>query len=459
MIMYALGYIVKPRVDEPIVKTGDIYLGTVPKGASVYVNGEIFKTQTPVLLDKLLPGEYDIKISLENYSEWHELLPVKEGEATVLDNIIMIPEEWESDPVSEEAFKEITPLTGTQLVICAKGSSLKNHFIYDSSADKSFAICAETSRLADCAVISYFTVDKSECFIIYAGSGGDNKYLWVKPSAQGTVIKDITALFADKPLWVRWDPGASNDIFTFYDNEKEGGYVNRLDVEKEAVYPEYIKEVRGMGVSSGEIYVIRPNFTVQSVSFDKKSVKEILDKPKLGRSIFGSSGGFFKVEPFVKEIIIFISRQGEIMANRLPYRFVDGGVEGVAFDETDERILAWTKNRIGILDFTTESTGSVDFETGPEFEWIFSGGRDIKEAYWAYGASHVIFTDGDSVFLLGLAEYLKPSVNELAQVKKGSSIFYSEQAGAFYYLEPEKGNLTKIDIVPPKAVIKTPKAQ
>ena len=82
--------------------TGDISLATLPPGASIYVNGRLSENVTPFVLSELLPGNYNIRLELKKHQAWHATLPVKAGEATVMEKIILLPEEpywlkWDSN--------------------------------------------------------------------------------------------------------------------------------------------------------------------------------------------------------------------------------------------------------------------------------------------------------------------------------------------------------------------------
>ena len=69
-ILYALGYILKPGMEQGLVKTGLIYISTVPSGASVYISNKRYTRRTPAILRDLTPGNYPIRISLKNHRSW-----------------------------------------------------------------------------------------------------------------------------------------------------------------------------------------------------------------------------------------------------------------------------------------------------------------------------------------------------------------------------------------------------
>ena len=86
------------------------------------------------------------------------------------------------------------------------------------------------------------------------------------------------------------------------------------------------------------------------ITGNKNGKKVLLDDPNIALSIFGQKG-FFGIDVLSEDFILFRGEKGELLANRLPYHFVDKGVKGIEFYSDLKRVLVWQKNRIGVLDF------------------------------------------------------------------------------------------------------------
>ena len=103
--LYATGYrfnLSWPlRFDRMLLKTGTLALDTKPKGAKVTITSEtkissVFslfgsKTEqtTPVKIKNLLPGEYTISFTLDNYWPYQKKLRVNPEQTTFLENVIL----------------------------------------------------------------------------------------------------------------------------------------------------------------------------------------------------------------------------------------------------------------------------------------------------------------------------------------------------------------------------------
>ncbi|HOX55060.1 MAG TPA: PEGA domain-containing protein [Candidatus Omnitrophota bacterium] len=88
VLLYSFGYkldISKLR----IIKTGLIYVESVPVGAKVYLNGRRIKYTTPAAIEELLPGVYKLSLALEGYYPWYQEVLVEPGKANILQDIIL----------------------------------------------------------------------------------------------------------------------------------------------------------------------------------------------------------------------------------------------------------------------------------------------------------------------------------------------------------------------------------
>jgi len=453
VILYALGYIFKPDTEKHIVETGVIYLATKPSGASVYMNKKSTENVTPTAIEKLVPGEYSINLILTGFHPWSDTLPVKAEKATVADKIILIPKVWKKDVLLPAKFKTIIPLNGTNFFIAAKGDSLKEHILYDYKNSKSYALPKHGSPYKEDIVKEVYTVSESYFFIVKAIHEGKQLFLLVDFTGQDVLIRNITDLIPEEPIFFRWSGSDRTNIFSL-----QKGYVNKIDAKNEAVYPRYIENAIGFGMDDKLLYVLDKDFRFYTTDYNKKGINELLDDKKIGKSVFRKDGSY-KIIPFVQNIVLFVGNQGELIANRLPYIFVKSGVHKVKLDQDRKRILYVTKNSLGILDFSVETTGNIAFEKGPDSTIIYDGGKDISQAYWMYEYSHVIFMDSLLVSMLGLEEYRTPRFNELFDIQKKSAFYYSEDTGCLYYVDKETSNIVSSRLLPEENVQEEPVTQ
>lgn len=108
VILYSSGYRIDwnpPQNGKMIVQTGGLFLKIEPKQVSIYLNGKLSKKTDfffgSVLIENLIPKEYDIKISKEGYYSWEKKLTIKEKEVAEGKRIVLIPENLNFNDISK----------------------------------------------------------------------------------------------------------------------------------------------------------------------------------------------------------------------------------------------------------------------------------------------------------------------------------------------------------------------
>ncbi|MFH1089235.1 MAG: PEGA domain-containing protein [Candidatus Uhrbacteria bacterium] len=88
VVMYTAGY--RLNLERfSLVKTGVFALSTLPKGATVIIDGKSTEKETTLILKDAMPGEHLIRLEKENYLPWTKKLEVKENETTFVQKAIL----------------------------------------------------------------------------------------------------------------------------------------------------------------------------------------------------------------------------------------------------------------------------------------------------------------------------------------------------------------------------------
>ncbi|MDD5633797.1 MAG: PEGA domain-containing protein [Candidatus Omnitrophica bacterium] len=447
IILYAFGFIFKPGGTTKVTQTGLIYLATAPTGADVYLDRKQYDRKTPTIITGLLPGKYKIILHARGYRPWTHSIEVKVGKAAVLDKILLVPLKIAGDVKAEDDFRDIKFLPANGHLLLSKENTLGETYVFDCMREKIWPLVDKNSTFSEEALNNIISAGKDNSCLLITENKEKKKYLWVTIEEEKNSIKNITKLFPIEPTSVKWMP-QSSQLFAL-----QAGCINKIDAGNRAIYPEYLKKIKGFDIHESFIYALTENNTLLKIASDGGwAGKTIFNEPAIKDAVFGSSRAYdVKVCP--RNCMIFVGEKGELLTNHLPYKFVDNGVLGHEFCAKDRKILIWTKDKIGVLDLRTERTGDVEFEIPPRLKWIYEKGIDIKQAFWAYDAAYIIFKDGDKVFLME-SEWLDgPNVRDIVTVKTGTSVYYTEQTGNIYYLDAESGELKSVKIIPDKELI------
>jgi hypothetical protein len=446
LLMYARGYIMKPGEDEQLVRTGGLYVSTAPPGGEIYVGGKFSGKKTPDFIQGIIPGEYEVKLLLDGYREWEVEIEVAAGKTTVIDTVLFDPKKRDVERILPGQFKKMLGIRGTDKIFLFKGEQLSEIELFDHSngenADTVFSSDVNGKKRTG----KIFTVNESPYVLVFSGPEKEGEYFWVDITGQEARTTDVTRFFEKFPDKIKWEAGGGNNIFIM-----ENGRISMIDVKVGAVYPAILEDARGYGIYEGRIYVLSENNEFFVTDRTGKNRRDIMTDPEVVMHAFPEEG-YVDIEMLDKDIFAFRGMSGELFFNKLPYRFVDKGVSGLEFDVETSRLLFWIKDRIGIIDFSHEDTGQVEFEKGPSITWVYKG-RDIKDAFWVYQASHVIFSDGGDLKLLEIIEGGKFLVSNVADGSYIEDFVYFEKDGTVYFLDKQDGGFYSTVIVPAKSFI------
>ncbi len=90
ILSFALGYKFDTRKLK-FTKTGLISIKTQPAGAGIWLGNKLLNEKTPHTIHELLPGDYSLRIQLEEYYPWVGEASVEAGKVSRLEKIILFP--------------------------------------------------------------------------------------------------------------------------------------------------------------------------------------------------------------------------------------------------------------------------------------------------------------------------------------------------------------------------------
>jgi hypothetical protein len=87
-----------------LVKTGAFLIETRPKGASIYLEGNLQRKKSPCLIDNLVPEEYLVEIRKEGYHSWRKSLPIESKKVTFIQKVELFLKNPQLEEVPEADF-------------------------------------------------------------------------------------------------------------------------------------------------------------------------------------------------------------------------------------------------------------------------------------------------------------------------------------------------------------------
>lgn len=452
ILLYAFGYLFSPK-EQTLVRTGLVYIATTPPKAAVFLEKSRYARKTPAILNGLLPGDATLSLMLKNYRPWVHRISIEPGKALTFDKILLIPQRWPQQEIFPDPIKEITPLPDTNYLVIAKDRRLSDIFVIDLADARSWPLVATGTPLAQASFSSFATAAKDPRLLLRAILDGTEVILWAEiKKGKPSVLRDITRLFPEKPSVIAWEQDEKNILLDIHPD-----HVNAIDLAARTSTAGYLLAIRGFGLFNKKITFLRTDNTLERQTIGDHASRILSADAALGETLFGREG-FFKITPLSDDIIVFLGERGELLTNRLPYRFVEKGVVGFQFDARTERLLVYQKDRIGILDFSARPLDNT-FEAGPRLTWTTAQGKNIRQCWWAHDASHILFLDDDEVFLLEQEPCGPPHIDYVTRVARDKTVHYDEESGQLFFLDPETEKLNALEIVPRRERTLAPRTQ
>ncbi|MBI4431819.1 MAG: PEGA domain-containing protein [Candidatus Omnitrophica bacterium] len=441
VILYALGYGYNPGHAPHITKMGVISLSTVPSGASVYLGRSRFTEKTPTVIMDLFPGDYLLKAFLKDHRPWARTVTVEPGKATVFEDVLLVPKNLRQDTIAPDSFDDILVLERASFCLLAKGTKLKDMLVFYWRKEKTRPLLAAGSPHEEDRLIEIFHAPRSPMLVLRVKSGSGEKILKLSLHGSRTTVKEFSDLMAGAPAAIFWARGAENDLFALDD-----GRLFRVDVSSKKTYMLFGEQVQGAGIFDDRLYVIKSNRVLRTDQ-DGENIELLLDDLELGEKLFDGSRDF-QIEKLEDSTLLFWEKDGRLIANRFPFQLAGDGVRGVTALEDKPAMLFWRKESIGVVDFSREKIESDDaFEKTAKPRWIYTRGSDIQQVFRLLGGTHVLFRDGNGVYLLEAFSGPESGARFIVEAKEKSDVLFEEASGKLFYLAPGSGKLSSVELL------------
>lgn len=451
VLFYAFGFIIRPQ-EQKLVQTGLVSINTYPPGAHIYLGPSRYAQRSPAILSELLPGRYSLRVLLNQYRPWAQNFYVSAGQAVSFDKILLLPNVLTPRTISTQAFINIISPEGAPNGILVKGPTFKDDYIFDGTETKPEPLASKAFLYADARLQDVTTIQDNPLAVLTLTLQKETKYLLLQ--ADKDSLEDISTVVIRPPDRFFLDPDDASTIYSLHKDR-----VDMIKPQTGALYPEHLERIRGFGAKDKKLYVLSHEGVLLRMNQDKTGPEILLSDAPLSASIFDPKG-IYEIRPLSAGTLVFLGNEGQLATNHLPHRICDRGCRGISFDDQRNRLLFWTKNEIGTIEFLYDDPDNDPFLNGSTVQYISKTGRDIKQCLWAYEGSHILFRDANQVFLAELMPQGPPHIEFLVQVKNNTDIFYSEDTGTIYYLDAKIEGLQALNILPKNApVLKPPTSE
>ena len=441
VLLYAFGDILSPAEEDFIVETGLISLASVPSGALVYLQDTFAGKKTPTIIGDLLPGQYWVRIELENYQRWEQAITVRANQAAVYEKIILAPNSWTVEVLSSRPYTNLIPILGSASFVIATSSALQDHQIYDPEKKAFTAFLEATPELEQAELISSDNKGGGGQLVLTVSQAQTQRRLLVglPPSATAKIMDVTAALAATPQSW--WDPD-SNWLYQVGD-----GQVDRINPTAKEHERSVLTGIRGFGLADRRPYILDSDSILWRLDRELKNKQKLTDEQEL-RSLIGGLSGH-SIHPLSKDTVLIAAPTGALFVNRPPYRLMESGFRGFAYSPESQHLLYFSSDAIGTADLW-EDPLALERDANQQIATarIYSGGYDLRQVYWVYDGSHVLANDNGRVVLLETYNGAGGIAATFDGVASNTAIDYDDSSGTLFFIDAVDHHLVGIRILP-----------
>ena len=462
VVFYALGYSLAPRSEQALIRTGLISITTIPSGASVYLGNRRYTRKTPTVLRDLVPGDYDVRLVLKSHEPWQAGVNVRPSRATALHRVRLIPQSWNPIVVSGEAFDNLVPIPGLDILLLRAGTRLGGVTVYDARVQDGWPLLPASSALGDARVLNQIVMPGSGEALFRVQDQDHERWLWIDVRDRKKELHlDIGNLLLTRPQRFFWDALDHQKLYTF-----RAGTISRLDAEAGMVLPALAEKVRGYGVYNRKLYIVHEDGSLTRLDPERKTEDVLNVRDPLSRFLAEENG---RVQVHVlndnmllgDRLILLVGEKGQVWANRFPYLLVDEGVVGVDTAPRAGRLLLWKRSQLGVLETDLHSDAETGHSQLSDVRWADCGAQNIHQVFWVDDGTHVLVHDQDRALFVRLPSpgFARVRVDEVARLKPETGLAYCAVTGKLYFIDRDTSRLTSIEILPRRELLSLPFAE
>ena len=441
VILYALGYQVRPGQPQALVRTGLISLGSSPEGARVFLGSSRYRWKTPTVLRDLKPGDYAIRLTLRDHQPWSGTVRVEAEKATVLDHLLLLPNQPVIRRTSTNRYATLYPQPGDQEFLVSTGPRAGELAVCDTVRATVKPVLPEKDPFAEARLLRLYQVNENPCLLLVAEQHGRTVYGWRRLDVEKEPTVDISGLFPVAPDAVCWDVRERDDVFTLV-----SGRVNRLDLDDRALYPDVLQQVQSLATDGGDLFVLDQSNRLYRTSRDGERKPERLGLSPAQADLTWTAHAGNTLQPVDDQLVFLHHADGQLFVNQPPHELVTRNHRGLLPHPKEDSVLVWDQHRLGRYRYDEATRAQTSPPLG--VEWFRTSPRSIDQVFWCHEASHLLVAGDGTVDLLAANPDDTSPARTLVAYELGTSVFYSERAGALYYLEPRTRHLMELQLLP-----------
>ncbi|MDO8668770.1 MAG: PEGA domain-containing protein [Candidatus Buchananbacteria bacterium] len=411
IILYTQGYRYNFKRGK-VQKTGILIVSSIPKKADIYLNGKIIENdQTPTRIEKLLPADYEIKLSKEGYHDWTKKLQISENSTTFAEDVIL----WKNNLPIQLAARQIIdwlPAPDNKKIVFITEDRKVISLDIDT---KEFNDIYQAGQYANPKILSWSNNGKK--ILIKS----NNEYLIIE--AERYYIKPTIISDNDYKL-IKWDQNNDNLLYGLNNSG-----IWKIDLFTRAKKLVFDKAVDDFILNNDTIYYFYKDIIYRQKLVESKN-PEIIDGVKCQGCVFSN---------YIFSKLILMNQESQelfIIDPELKNKTVKKEAEDISWLNQDT-LLFYNNWEIWIYESAKK-----------EPELITRIGAGIGEALWHPEGRHIIFTSDDKIKIIELDNRELRNMIELFSGRQINNLSINDRGDNIYFsfIISDKENVMELNI-------------
>ena len=449
ILMFALFAVVSPVItfyvqgyrfdfkEMSFFRTGGMYLQTTPKKARIFLNDKALKNGTPLLINGLLPKNFHVKITKENFYPWEKYIKIESGLVNEAKNIILVPDKISENLLFSPAIKLYSSPSGNYGLTIAENDNdivminkekrrsinLQNAYQKEQIA---YALKNNQTVWADneTKIIAYYKHDN----YILDFSEQTITHFFIKKSE----LKKSDADGFIQPLQMQWHPTIDNSVLFIYDGRL---YAYDLRDKKSSILTDNAIYYKTVSLTlNSYVYYMGNLGLIRKYNFITQNNEKLSEVP-----LNYNNGDELLIAPDQKKIAFFDKKNRKLFLMSNGDIKIINDADFAQFASDSKKILYGNKNKVWVF-FMEDDNEYPEKRRGTTEELASSDNGDINNAFWRapdnrhlwIAANDLYFTELDNrpprntyTILNNISSDIFINENEIYYLR-GNDLYYSD---------------------------------
>jgi len=245
VIAYTMGYRYNFGVGQ-VQKTGVLIVNSYPDEADVYLDGKFVNDETPSVIKKILPNEYNVEVIKEGYLPWSKKLDVKSGETTFAESIVLFLDQIPRATLEREITDSLFSPNRTHLVYVTQEASWIEVWIHSLKNQDLTLIDRRDSSLIE-EINFAWSAGSDRLFIEFETNEGLEQLIY---KVNKNEVTNLSEFFEEPVNEFKWSRTTDDVFYVRLDNQLAS--VNLLTGQKTFL----LSEVNQFFIRGNNIYLI-----------------------------------------------------------------------------------------------------------------------------------------------------------------------------------------------------------